>query len=90
MENIKSIIEYYDRNLKWWQRLYLKFYRYFYPIYSSLHYRENFKTGLYFAYYLEKLKRKAKTDEERQLYELLQKEWGEFCTGLTLGYWNKM
>jgi len=37
---------------------------------------------------LDKLKRKAKTDEERKYYEQIQKEWRAVCTGLNLGYWK--
>jgi len=37
---------------------------------------------------LEKLKQNAKTPEEKAYYEQIQKEWGELCMGLNLGYWK--
>jgi len=67
--------------LTWWQKLYLKLNPFL--IFN----RRTPKTGLSFMHMLEKLKRTAKTDEERKYYEQMQKEWGEFCVGLNLGYW---
>lgn len=37
---------------------------------------------------LEKLKKKTKSEEEKQYYEHMQKEWTTFNKELTLGYWQ--
>lgn len=88
MKNIKLIIDYYNKGLKWWQRLFLKFnssliYTYLFP--SS---RSFSKTVLIFIHYLENLKVHAKTEEEKEYIDKLQKEWAKYCTELDLKYWN--
>lgn len=85
--------------LKWYQKLYIyildklynnEFISYYltFPNRNFLMGRGTTKTGIYFARMLETLKQKAKTPEEKLYYEQLQKEWGEFCKGITLGYWS--
>ncbi|MDD4779140.1 MAG: hypothetical protein PHT02_00855 [Tissierellia bacterium] len=85
--------------LKWYQKLYLclldklysnEFISYCltFPNRNLLIGRGTSKTGLEFARMLERLKNKAKTPEEKAYYEQLQKEWGETCKGITLGYWS--
>ena len=82
----KDLLSYFTNGLTWWQRLYIRFYPLF--IYSNFFHRETSKTGLDFINQLEKLKRKAKTPEEKQYYEQLQKEWGNIQKSITLGYWS--
>ena len=77
-------LNYVGIKLKWWQKLYLLLL----PCNYACFYKYSNKTGLHFMLMLDKLKRKAKTDEERKYYEQIQKEWGAFCTGLNLGYWK--
>jgi len=69
--------------LKWYQRLYLN-------TLSRIDYtnRNTSKTGLNFMYMVENLKKKAKTEEEKIMYEQIQKEWAEFNRDLTLSYWQ--
>lgn len=46
--------------------------------------RGSSKTGLEMFYILEQLKNDAESEEEKQYFEHLQKEWSDFCVGLTL------
>lgn len=46
--------------------------------------RGSSKTGLEMFYILEQLKNDAESEEEKQYFEQLQKEWSGFCVGLTL------
>jgi len=46
------------------------------------------KSGLRLFYTLEVLKSEAKTKNEKDHYEELQRQWSEFCNGLALGYWK--
>lgn len=42
------------------------------------------KTGLEFFHLLEQLKRDSNKEEDKIYFEQKQKEWSEFCVGLTL------
>lgn len=88
MKNIKLVIDYYSRGLKWWQRLFLKFNPSLIYGYLFLSSRSFSKTGLTFMRYLENLKANAKTEEEKEYVDKLQKEWAKYCMELDLKYWN--
>jgi hypothetical protein len=82
----KFTLDYFGNNLSWWQQLYIRFCPSF--ICSNFLHRGTSKSGLEFINLLEKLKKKAKTLEEREYYEQMQKEWGNIQKSITLGYWS--
>jgi hypothetical protein len=85
---MNNYLGYFSHDLTWWQKLYLRFNPFL--IYHSFFHRGTSNTGLSFIHLLERLKKSAKTNEEKQMYELMKKEWSEFNKSLVLGYWNKL
>jgi hypothetical protein len=72
--------------LRWYQKLWLFIVRK-----TGLHLsytRGTSKTGLEMMVMFERLKQKAKTNEEKQMLEQMQKEFGETMHDLTMSFWN--
>lgn len=76
-----------DIKLRWYQKLWVFIIR---KTGIGLPYgRGTAKTGLQMMTMFERLKRKAKTNEERRVWEEMQKQYGEAMHNLTMSFWGK-
>jgi len=75
-----------ETKLPWYQRLWLLIIRK--TRFGVSYSRGTSKSCLEIMNMFERLKQSAKTSEERQILEQMQKEYGETMHDLTMSFWN--